>query len=56
MQLMKKRKIHFNFKCKTNFSNQVIKFYESDKNDEIVTKKPNKTIHLRTCLTTKMKQ
>lgn len=42
MHLMKKRKIHFIFRSKTNFSNQVIKFYESDKNDEIVTVKPNK--------------
>ncbi len=42
MHLMKKRKIHFIFRCKTNFSNQVIRFYESDKKDEIVTIKPNK--------------
>lgn len=42
MHLMKTRKIHFIFRCKTNFSNQVIKFYESDKKEEIVTIKPNK--------------
>ncbi len=37
---MQSRKIQFVYRCKVNFSNQVIKFYESDKTDEIVTIKP----------------
>jgi hypothetical protein len=37
---MQSRKIQFIYRCKVNFSNQVIKFYESDKTDEIVTIKP----------------
>lgn len=40
MYEMQKRKIHFIYRCKVNFSNQIIKFYESDKTDEIVIIKP----------------
>lgn len=33
---MQKRKIHFIFRCKTNFSNSVNKFYESKKKEAII--------------------
>ncbi len=40
MYEMQTRKIHFIYRCRTSFSNQVIKFYESNKTDEIVTIQP----------------
>jgi hypothetical protein len=38
---MQNKNIHFIYRCKTNFSKQVNKFYESKKKDEIIEINPN---------------
>ena len=40
---MQERKIHFIFRCKQNFSNQVINFYESKKKEAIIEIKPSQS-------------